>query len=205
MYCSECGKPADGKFCSHCGCQLQGQPTLPPVVDWQSSIDYATIIAVAEVREEIKFAEARATKKLNGDSFLDFMDQVVQPLTGGVSTRMAAKLSKPISTALGFRTGKSHRELLKLPPGKAIASILVGLAENGHQLTRVEQESTHCRLTASIPADLCSIDGEMRILIESTADGTLISAEAIIDGQWYDWGKCQRRLNELFQSVRAAA
>ncbi|MEO8271131.1 MAG: hypothetical protein ABI557_15525 [Aureliella sp.] len=170
-----------------------------------SSIDYATIVAAAEVREEIKFAETRATQKLNGDSFLDLMDQILKPLSGGISTRMAAKISKPITSALGFRTGKTRIEVSTFPPGKVISRILVSLMENGHRLTGVEQGSNHCRLTASIPADLCSIDGELTIVVEVTAEGTLISAEATIDGQWYDWGKCQRRLNELFQSIRSAA
>src|SRR5690606_35824347 len=99
----------------------------------------------------------------------------------------------------------SHRELFALPPGKVLAQVLIALAEHGHKLTQVDQSPDRCTLSAAIPADLCSIDGVLRIAVSRAAGGTQLEAEALIEGQWYDWGKCRRRLDELFANVRSAA
>ncbi len=210
MFCTECGTPGEGKFCGQCGHPLnassapKGPPRLPPV-DWTWSLDYLVVSSAPQVRAELEMAEARAGQKVGGDKLIDAVDQVMQPFTGGVSTRLAAKLSKPLTSALGFKTGKSHREVFALPPGKVLARVLIALAEHGHKLTGVEQRPDQCTLTAAIPADLCSIDGALRVTVARAAGGTELQAEALIEGQWYDWGKCRRRLDELFENVRGAA
>jgi hypothetical protein len=209
MYCTECGTQGNGKFCGQCGHPLGGQgrtapPPLPPV-DWTHSLDHAVVSSAPAVREQIAMAEVRASQKLDGEQLFDVVDKMVQPLTSGVSARLAAKLAKPLTSALGIRTGKQHREVLALPPGKVLAQVLVALAEFGHKLTKVEQQPHSCTLLATIPTDLCSLEGLLKLTITRLPHGTELAAEAVIEGQWYDWGKCQRRLDELVQSVRTAA
>jgi hypothetical protein len=49
------------------------------------------------------------------------------------------------------------------------------------------------------------MDGKLSITVRRHPQGTHVAARALIEGQWYDWGKCQRGLDELFQSLRPAA
>lgn len=210
MFCTDCGTPGEGKFCGNCGHPLnastppKGPSQLPPV-DWTWSLDYLVISSTPSVRAELELAEARAGQKLGGEKLIDVIDQVMQPFTGGVSSRLAAKLSMPLASAIGLKTGKVHREQFPLPPGKVLARVLIALAEYGHKLTKVDQEQDACILLAAIPADLASINGELRVTVSRGTGQTELEAEAVIPGQWYDWGKCRRRLDELFHHVRAAA
>lgn len=202
MFCSECGAAGAGKFCSACGHALIASP---PPIDWESSIEHSVIVKVPEVAEQIRQAEVRASKRLQGDAVIDLVDKLAAPLTMGISSRLTAKVLTPIASALGIRTKKAHCQSFALPPGRAMARLLIGMADRGYKLTSVEQQPASCTLTADIPADLCSLVGTLRIELTRTAMGVNLSVEAVIEGQWYDWGKCNRRIGELLQSIRSAA
>ena len=60
MFCSECGKPAKSKFCSHCGALLAATDLVPEVVptdivpEWDREVQYETILKYPGVREKIE-------------------------------------------------------------------------------------------------------------------------------------------------------
>jgi hypothetical protein len=47
---------------------------------------------------------------------------------------------------------------------------------------------------------------EVRLAVngDRAEPGSGIAATAGVVGQWYDWGKCQSRLNRLFTGLQAA-
>lgn len=205
MYCSNCGAKAAGKFCSECGHRLGTATESDPVVDWESSIDLAVVKHVPEVVDKIAMAEVRAEKRLQGNELLGLFDKVMTPLTGGLTVKTTAKITTPITSAMGFKTSKACSEFLVLPPGRVLANVLIAMAEFGHKLSKVDQKPDSCTLTAEIPADLCSVDGTLKITVNPSEGGTWLSLEAIVAGQWYDWGKCQRRIGEMLKAVNEAA
>lgn len=207
MYCTECGTRGEGKFCAHCGQSLSGAGKIVPdssAVDWANSIDYSVVTDSREVQQRISQAAARGEERLSGDEVVGLLDAVIQPLTGGISSRVAAKLSKPMTAALGIQTGKSRREFVMAPPGRVIARLLEVFAEQGQKVLGVQQGEDACTINATIPFDWRSLDGELAVSISRTIGGTYLDAEARIDGQWYDWGKCRKQLDQLFLGMRAA-
>lgn len=207
MYCTECGTRGDGKFCAHCGHRLGegGTPReVPSAVDWANSIEYSVVTGSREVQQRIAQAAARGEQRISGDEVVGLLDAVMQPLTGGISSRVAAKLSKPMTAALGIETGKSRREFMMAPPGRVMVRLLEVLAEHGQKVLRVEQGEETCRINATIPFDWRSFDGELAVTVSRATGGTYLDAEARVEGQWYDWGKCTKQLDRLFLGVRAA-
>src|SRR4051812_15827334 len=59
MFCSECGKPAHGKFCSLCGAPLAVAAVTDVVPteivpDWDGEVKYETILKYPGVRDAIE-------------------------------------------------------------------------------------------------------------------------------------------------------
>lgn len=207
MYCTECGTRGEGKFCANCGHSLPGEGKYavePAGGDWSNSVDYSVVTANREVQDRLAQATARGEQRLSGDDVAGIVDRVMQPLTGGLSSRVAAKLSKPMTRALGIQTGKSRREFMMAPPGRVMVRLLEVLAEHGQKVLRVEQGEETCRINATIPFDWRSFDGELAVTVSRATGGTYLDAEARVEGQWYDWGKCTKQLDRLFLGVRAA-
>jgi hypothetical protein len=206
MYCSECGKQAAGKFCCHCGVALQAGPVdLPPPGDWEESLDYHRILRVPEVRARVDAATAEAERGFSGPRLLKLIDQAATPLTGGVSSLALSKIAQPLTAKLGLRTCKDRTEMIALPPGRVLANIAVGLARAGYGDVEVKQFPDTCQFTVTLPADLRSMEGTLSITVSGSSAGTLVTAEALIEGVWYDWGRCKRQLDDLFGAAKVAA
>lgn len=205
MYCSECGHQAAGKFCSNCGTPLGiVDVALEPDFDWRESCDYARIVDEPEVRQRIAAAKAAAEGNVSGSQMLELIDAVASPLMGGLSSVTIAKVAQPITTRLGFKTGKERREFILLPPGVVLANVAVALESIEHTLASVDHDDQQCVLEATLPADLRAMAAKLSIRVQRAEQGSWLAAAAKVHGAWYDWGKCQKGLDHLFQKLCAA-
>jgi hypothetical protein len=203
MFCTECGHEASGKFCANCGTPVDAV-TLVPIFDWPESCDYDRIIQVPEVRKRIAEAKAKAGKRVSGSALLGLVDAAASPLMGGLSSLTIAKIAQPLAAKMGLKTGKEHGEYLLVTPGEVLANLAVALAGIEHELTGSVHTDNHCTLEATLPADLRSMESRLSITVHRVAKGTHVTAAVTIDGQWYDWGRCQKGLDQLFAGLRAA-
>ena len=204
MFCSECGVKAGGKFCWSCGGALQrpaGCEDLPAPIDWTVVTDYQAIVRIPEVRERIARHAAMSKKRMSGEQFLDVCEKLFSPLTGGVPLASIATFAQPLYAKLGLKTGKSHSERFDEPPGKVIVAVLCSLAQGGQELRKAISAADGCVIEASLPSDICSLNGELTVVVRPDGAGTIVDAAATIKGQLYDWGKSRRALEHLFHDV----
>lgn len=211
MFCSDCGRQAEGKFCCHCGAALARSPAtsgverLEPVpIDWEDSLDYEIVRDAPEVRSAIERAEAAFRQGPSGAQYLQIVDSVATTFTGGVSSIAIAKLVQPLYAKWGLKTQKEHSERFALKPGRALAGVLIALSRRGRSVLDARNESQACVVTAALPADLRSLDGKLFITVRPDLAGSQVTAQARIDGQWLDWGKCRHGIDQLFADVRQA-
>jgi hypothetical protein len=212
MYCSECGKEANGKFCWSCGQPLKqsGVPAVivsdsvepvPAPVDWSNFTNCQELLAIAEVRDRVASHAAQCKKKLSGEEFLAACDKFAGVLTGGVPLTFIAKISQPISERLGLKTGKLRREELFERPGNVLVALLGTLAQNGQEIRDIRQLSNGCVLQAAIPSDIWSLKGDLLLTVLAEPRVTIVEAATTIPGQVYDWGKSNRLLDRLFREL----
>jgi hypothetical protein len=162
---------------------------------------YETLIAVPEVRQRIARHAALAKKRMSGEQFLDVCDKLVSPLTGGVSLTAIAALTQPLTEKLGLKTGKSRIEQFDGPPGMMIVAVLCSLAQHGQQLRNVVQAERGCVIHAELPSDLWSFAGEVVVAVRGESQATVVEAVATVKGQYYDWGKSRRAIDQLFNDL----
>lgn len=204
MFCSECGFEVSGKFCSNCGTQVQRSAEAEcDVFDWRQSCDFERITRVAEVRQRVEQAKSAATG-ISGSQILGLIDAAASPLMGGLSSLAIAKVTQPLTSKLGFNTRKERREWGMLPPGEVLANLVVTLASIEHSITNVTFEDDHCCIQATLPPDLRAMEVLLTVNVERTEQGAKITATAVVEGQWHDWGKCASGLDRLFTGLRAA-
>ena len=204
MFCSECGSGVSGKFCSNCGTRVQhGAKAESEAFDWRQSCDFERITRVAEVHQRVEQAKSNADM-VSGSVLLGLIDAAASPLMGGLSSVAIAKATQPLTAKLGFKTGKERRELTALPPGELLANLAVSLASIEHSITSVTFDNDHCHIEATLPPDLRAMEVRLAVKVERAEQGAWIAATAVVEGQWYDWGKCQSRLDRLFTGLRAA-
>ncbi len=216
MYCSECGKEANGKFCWSCGQPLKQPATLSILatkpseveaapVDWSNLVDCNGLLAIGEVRERIARHAALAKKKFSGEDFLECCDKYCTALTGGVPLSLIAKISQPISERLGLKTGKLRREQIPQPPGNVVVALLCSLAQNGQKLRDIQQLENGCTLQAALPSDIWSFEGDLLLTVLAENTATVVEASTTIHGAIYDWGKSNRALDRLFADLAQLA
>ncbi|MCA9261394.1 MAG: hypothetical protein KDA61_19395 [Planctomycetales bacterium] len=207
MFCSHCGSQAAGNFCAHCGSKLASASRELPeasAAPWQESLDYEVVSQEPTVKHAIARANAAAAKPLSAERLMEVMDAALAPITL-VPTSVIAKIAMPLSERIGLKTGKRRSEQFSVPPGQALAAVLCALAEHSCELTNVAQETDACRLVAKTPSDWRSFAARLEISVIRTQSGSQVDAEAVINGQWYDWGRCREHLDVLFSTVKKAA
>jgi hypothetical protein len=214
MFCSQCGAKAAGKFCSACGAPLLAIVPGPnaddhnpqPTIDWQNLVDYAALLRVAEVRDRIAASAAQSKKHMTGEDFLEMYGAALGKLSG-VPLPMAkmAPYVQSWAAKLGMKTGKSRSQFFASPPGAVLVSLLCSLARHGREMRSVQQLEDGCVLTASLPSDFWSMEGNLILAVARHAGGTQVDARTDIQGQVFDWGKSTRCLEELFRELSAAA
>jgi hypothetical protein len=209
MYCSHCGAEGAHNFCSQCGRPLTGDIVSAEVIeDWREEVRYAVLLHFGEVRDQIAAAAAQARQGMTGEQFLELADKAFVPL-GGISLVTVSSLVVPLYARLGIQTGKQRVAETTAPIGQVIVTAVCSLAKFGRELKRVQQAHDGCVLQATLPSDWRSFAGELVITIEHAPRDnhvvTRIQAHAKIPGQWYDWGKSNQCLNQLFADVQGLA
>jgi hypothetical protein len=212
MFCSECGAKASGKFCSACGHRLRPDSSIDEIivltVDWSNTIDYETLLGIAEVRDLIARSAAQSKKSITGEEFLEMYGKALGKLAGlPVSLPMTsiAHFAQSTYAKMGVKTGKSRSEFIAKPPGVVMVSVLCSLARNGRTLRGAHQLSDGCVLVAALPSDLFALEGDLVIAIGRSAKGTQVEARTEIRGQLFDWGKSTRCLDALFAELISPA
>jgi hypothetical protein len=228
MYCSECGKPASGKFCSNCGTPLSvsgtatsvtampstptvGATTVPPaphlpinvdtflVVDWENEWRYDELIKVPDVRQVIERHTKMARAPISGEEFAKIADKVLKnPLP---SDKLAA-FAQPIFGSFGIHTGKERTGLIEAPIGRAMLRVLCSMARHAQSLRRVKQDPDGCVFDAMLPSDPMSLEGDLIVSVHRRNARTEVTASTNITGQIYDWGKSRRCLDVLFDDLQ---
>jgi hypothetical protein len=216
MFCSECGVEATGKFCWSCGKALaQGvklsavihQDVIPqrdvnvPATNWADMTDCQALLAVPAVRERIATYAAKAKKRFSGEEFLEVCDKVFAPVSGGVPLTLIAKIAQPLAERLGFKSVKTRTERMIERPGIVIVAILCSLAENNQQVREATKELNGCTITAALPSDIWSLKADLVVSVRTESQFTVVDACVTIPGQKYDWGKCNRVLDHLFDDL----
>jgi hypothetical protein len=215
MYCSECGHPAKGKFCSHCGTPLDAadqaiEHIVPAevvavaelVIEWDREVNYETLMRDPQVRQQIDLCSLQAPKRMSGEQFLALADKLV-PM--GISMEGLAGLIQPLYANLGVKTGKERAELVDVPVGQVIVRTLCSLARHGQKLRQVKQAPDGCAIEAALPSDLLSMEGDLLVFVHRRERGAQVAAQTRIAGQFFDWGKSTRCLERLFTDLRRAA
>ncbi len=209
MFCSECGKPAQGKFCSNCGYALTtgesdaGGATdlVAPadiVPDWDHEVRYEAILQYPGVRTTIERHARQAPKRLSGEQFLAIADKVV-PL--GVPIEKVAAVAQPLFTRLGIKTGKHRTGQVAAPVGKVLLRVLCSLARHGQSLRGVTQAEDGCLLEAALPSDMFALEGDLLVSVRRAGPFAEVDATTQIGGQLFDWGKSNRSLDRLFDDL----
>ncbi len=208
MFCSECGKSVHGKFCSFCGTArtaadlaVEIKP-MDVVPDWEGEVQYESIIRFPGVRESIERHSQQAIKQLSGEQFLALADKLV-PL--GVSLESLASIAQPLYAKLGIKTGKQRCQQVQAPYARVMVRALCSLARRGQSLRRVTQAVDGCLLEATLPSDLCSLEGELLLSMRRVGSQAEVNGSTRIPGQIYDWGKSNRCLDRLFTDLASDA
>lgn len=217
MYCSECGVKVSGKFCSECGTRAipvespQTPPSesefveLEPGSDWSQVVEYERLLRYAEVRERIDQAASQSKVRMTGEQFLEFCEKAFAPFGATIPFAAIAKFAQPMGEKLGVKTGRQRTQLLSLPSGQVLVSVLCSMARHGRKLRRATQLSDGCTLDAELPSDLFALAGSLSVTVRRLENGTLLEAATHIPGQWIDWGKSNRCLDQLFGEACAEA
>jgi hypothetical protein len=214
MFCSECGQKAQGKFCCHCGASLANGVVAVEVVqaevviDWERETSYETLMRDANVRKTIDAHARLAKKRISAEQFLALADKLIpQP----VSMEGMAAIAQPFWAKLGVRTRKELTGHIDAPLARVIVRALCSLARQGQNLRNVVQGERGCSLEAELPSDLFSAAGSLHVNLWRDGSRTGVAASTNIDGQWMDWGKSRRCLDQLLsdleqsEPLRAAA
>ncbi len=215
MFCVHCGAEGAATFCPLCGLHQQATDrSMPPqlesgygdeeiveaLVAWPESIQYETLLGDSEVRERIAAAARHATAGVTGEDLLAVFD-AVSPI--GFSLGKLTTAILPIYDKLGIKTQRQSQGIFDAAPGRVMLAVLCTLAAKSLVIAEVHQDADRCSLIADIPSGLITNRGQLAILIEMNQKYVQLSLATTISGQWYDWGKSQRMMDELFSAVHA--
>jgi hypothetical protein len=201
MFCSECGKPAGGKFCANCGTPLASAPA-EVVPQWEREVRYDTILKYPGVRDAIERSARQAPTRVTGEQFLAFADKVA-PM--GVPLEGLVAIAQPLYARLGIKTGKERVCQVAAPVARVIVRALCSLARRGQTLRGVTQAADGCVLEATLPSDMFALEGSILVTVRRCGELAEVCGATQIPGQLYDWGKSQRCLNTLFADLSREA
>jgi len=65
----------------------------------------------------------------------------------------------------------------------------------------VAQEPDGCTFNASLPSDVFSLEGDLAVSVRRSGAHTEVGGVTRINGQFFDWGKSNRCLDQLFADL----
>jgi hypothetical protein len=208
VYCSNCGKKAEGNFCSSCGAPLAGRaapPAMPseaagtPVgAPGAATFDLAEVARTLDARELVARYAAMAPKQVSGEEFM----KPIQALTG-VPVAPIIAIAQPMYARLGIKTGKERVETIDRPARETFLALLCSLARNGQTVRALHTATDGCVIEAVLPSDLRSFEGTILVTLRRADPGTELRASTTVPGQIFDWGKSNACLNTLLADVRS--
>lgn len=219
MFCVHCGAEGAARFCPACGRrqsladsettttarpqlhQPEADETIVEALLVESdSIRYEEILADAQARERIATAGRGAIQGVTSEDLLAVFD-AVSPI--GISLGKLTTAIMPIYDKLGIKTSRHSQAIFDAPPRSVMLAVLCTLAAKGMVVKEVHQDVDKCSLITDIPPGLITNRGQMVVLIAVTEQYVQVSFATTISGQWYDWGKSERMMDDLFASIRA--
>lgn len=227
MFCVHCGADGAETFCATCGRRQRAETQIPPERApgqkeqrdfgsgsndsdselskhrqpecWIRSLQYHVVLASPEPRERISAASRKATKGVTGDDLLAVFD-AVSPI--GISLGKLTHAILPLYDKIGIKIDRESQALFDAPPGRVILAVLCTLATKSLAIADVHQDSNRCSLSADLPWGLMTNPGKVHVLIMEDGPHVRVSLAVRISGQWYDFGKSKRLIDELFQLIQ---
>jgi hypothetical protein len=178
---------------------------LEPGGDWSQLTDCEVLLRYAEVRDLIAHAASQSKSSMTGEQYLELYEKALAPFGATIPFAAIAKIAQPMSAKLGIKTGKVRSQFFALPPGRVLVGVLCSLARHGRKLQKATPFPEGCTLEAELPSDLFALAGMISVTVRRQGTGTLVEAATHIPGQWIDWGKSTRCLDQLLSEVTAAA
>jgi hypothetical protein len=171
---------------------------LPKSVCWTESLQYDVVLASPEPRKRISAASRDARKGVTGEDLLAVFD-AVSPI--GFSLGKLSNAILPIYDKLGIKIDRESQALFDAPPGRVILAVLCTLATKSLAIADVRQDSSRCSLSADLPWGLMTNPGKLHALIMADDPYIRVSIAMRISGQWYDFGKTKRLIDEMFEAI----
>lgn len=214
MYCSNCGHPGTGNFCSKCGCPLESShiedskksdaaknDDVP--LNWREELNYERLVVYPEVKTRLQRALANSRTDLSAEEFLKASDKLVAPITQGMGAESIVKAIQSLTSSLGAKMERSQTAIFQEPIGEVIVATLCTLARNSQKIRWVQQLRDGIELDTAIPSSLFNLEGDLTISINHSTAGTKLVLASRLHGQIYDFGKSTRALNAIVKDIRS--
>ena len=166
---------------------------------WDDEVNYRSLVKMPEVRELIDRYASLSRKKMTGEELLQLAEKIMPT---GVPLDKVMSLFQPLATQMGIGTGQEHVERVQAPVGRVMVRVLCSLARHGQSLRHIRQGSDGCALEASLPSDIWALEGLFGITVVRRGGWTDVGAATKVGGQWFDWGKSRRCLDQLFADLQ---
>ncbi len=166
---------------------------------WDEEVNYRTLVKTPEVRELIDRYAGLSRKKMSGEELLQLAEKIMPT---GVPLDKVMSLFQPLATQMGIGTGQERVERIQAPVGRVLVRALCSLARHGQSLRHIRQGSDGCALEATLPSDIWALEGQLGITVVRRGGWTDVGAATKVGGQWFDWGKSRRCLDQLFADLQ---
>lgn len=166
---------------------------------WDEEVNYRALVKMPEVRELIDRYASLSRKKMTGEELLQLAEKIMPT---GVPLDKVMSLFQPLATQMGIGTGQERVERVQAPVGRVMVRVLCSLARHGQTLRHIRQGSDGCALEASLPSDIWALEGLLGITVVRRGGWTDVGAATKVGGQWFDWGKSRRCLDQLFADLQ---
>lgn len=191
MKCPKCNKEAANNFCSFCGAKLKWKP-LSTLTKYQDIIS-------DERCQKIIMEEAEKAK--TGMTAMEFLQYAQLVLPGRIPLSMMASISASIGEKLHWGKEKHGVRVYHHPYPYVILAVLVFLARHSLAVKEIKEADKRCLIVASVPSTATNLNGKMEIIVKGDETKTQVLTEAKLFGQWLDWGKTERLVDDILADI----
>lgn len=191
MNCPDCGKKADGNYCSHCGAKLKRESL-------EALTRHEDITADQRCRKIIEREAGKAKTGMTAPEFWQYAE-VLMPRR--LPLAALATLSSKIGEKLDAGRENHGFGLFRFSFGHVVLAVLTSLARQSLAVRQVQEGEERCLIEAEIPSTLLNLRGKLEIIIVTESAKTKVFIESKIFGQWMDWGKSRRLIDQLLRDV----